>query len=180
VVMTMGSMVTFDARRLVESFVQALGLSGRRGVLVAGWSGLSSLPDTAANLLVIEEADYEWLFARAACVVHHGGVGTVTAVLRAGVPSILLPQIGSQEEFGRMLMREGVAAGVFDTATLTPATLATAFGAAADEAIRNNAGRWRALLERERGVAAAVDLIEDHWRRLGLGASAVASPGRTA
>ena len=48
------------------------------------------------NVLVIDEAPYELLFAHAAAVVHHGGVGTLAAVLRAGKPSIILPQVACQ------------------------------------------------------------------------------------
>jgi UDP:flavonoid glycosyltransferase YjiC (YdhE family) len=179
--MTMGSMVTFDAGRLTQSFVQALRLSGQRGVLVAGWSGLRPLQSTGKSLLVTEEADYESLFARAACVVHHGGVGTVAAVLRAGVPSILLPQIGSQEEFGRMLLRERLATGVFDTETLDPEALATAIQlAAGDEAVRESTRRWQAVVRAERGVASAADLIEEHWHRLDASSPVAVPPGRTA
>jgi UDP:flavonoid glycosyltransferase YjiC (YdhE family) len=181
VVMTMGSMVTFDVERLAQSFAEALRLSGQRGVLVAGWSGLRPLQSADGSLLVTQETHYEWLFARAACVVHHGGVGTVAAVLRAGVPSILLPQIGSQEEFGRMLLRETLATGVFDTATLDPGALAAGIQrAASDEAVRESTRRWQAVVREERGVASAADLIEDHWRSLAVGSVAAVPPGRTA
>jgi UDP:flavonoid glycosyltransferase YjiC (YdhE family) len=175
VVMTMGSMATFDAQRLSENFASALRLARLRGVLVCGWSGLAPA-QAGDDLLVIEEADYEWLFARAGCVIHHGGVGTVTAVLRAGVPSILLPQIGSQEAFGRMLMREGIATGVLETETLEPAALAQAMTQAlSDAAVRGSVQRWRTRVREDAGAVAAADLIEDHWRRLGAG-SAVAAP----
>jgi UDP:flavonoid glycosyltransferase YjiC (YdhE family) len=173
-VMTMGSMATFDAQRLAQTFGKALRLARLRGVLVCGWSGLTPAQD-GDDLLVIDEADYEWLFPRAGCVVHHGGVGTVAAVLRAGVPSILLPQIRSQEAFGHMLVRERIATGVLETDSLDPAALAQAMGQALnDAAVRGSAQRWRALVREDAGVGAAADLIEDHWRRLGAGSPATA------
>lgn len=181
VVMTMGSMATFDIRQLVDCFAEALRLSNRRGALVTGWSGLKATVDNERNLLITEEADYEWLFARAACVVHHGGVGTVAAVLRAGVPSILLPQIGSQEEFGRMLLRERLATGVFDTTTLNPQVLAEAIQRAIDDsAVKDSARRWQGIVRDEGGAGSAADLIEDHWRRLEAGHALPQSRGRPA
>jgi sterol 3beta-glucosyltransferase len=83
VVLTLGSMLSADAEALIERFASALDASRQRGVLVAGWSRPTRAP---ACLCLVQEANYDWLFPRAACVVHHGGVGTLAAVLRAGKP----------------------------------------------------------------------------------------------
>jgi UDP:flavonoid glycosyltransferase YjiC (YdhE family) len=168
VVMTTGSMVNFDARRLAREFSEALRIAGQRGVVVTGWSGLRCDDAADERLLMVEEADYDALFARAACVIHHGGVGTVAAVLRAGVPSILLPQVGSQQQFGRILQREQLCAGVFDTASLVPAALAASIRDAIEyESIRDAARRWQAIVRADRGVQLAGELIEAHWARIG-------------
>ena len=42
------------------------------------------------------EASHQWLFPRCSCVVHHGGLGTTQAALRAGVPSVITPVFGDQ------------------------------------------------------------------------------------
>lgn len=166
VVMTLGSMVNFDADRLARDFGRALAIAGQRGILVSGWASLSS---SAERMLTVAEADYDWLFARAACVIHHGGVGTLAAVLRAGKPSVVLPQILSQAQFGNMLLRDNLAAGMFDASRIEPGELAAAIQrAVSDEEMITTALRWQAAVLAEGGVRAAVDLIEQHAQHLAL------------
>jgi sterol 3beta-glucosyltransferase len=113
----------------------------------------------------VDEVPYDWLFPRAACVIHHGGCGTLSAVLRAGQPSILLPQIPPQELFGGMLERAGLAAGTLDVDALGPAALAGAIRrAVTDEGVRENCRAWQPLFAAERGVQLAADLIEAHGK----------------
>src|SRR5689334_713104 len=118
VVMTMGSMLSFAAERLLDVFKEALRICGRRAVVVSGWAGMSSAPDE--HVFTVTQADYDWLFPQAACIVHHGGSGTVGAALRAGRPSVLLPQISAQEVYGEALVREHLASASLDVDTLTP------------------------------------------------------------
>lgn len=166
VVVTMGSMVMVDERRLVPVIVDALGRARQRAVIVAGWSDLASWP-ADDRLHVVAETPYAWLFSRAACVIHHGGTGTVAAVLRAGTPSILLPQLTAQERFGRILARAGVATGVFDVDTLRADTLADAITTAVTNTeIHAAARRWQTVVGRDPGVDGAVDAIEAHAAEL--------------
>ncbi|AYF76267.1 glycosyltransferase [Nocardia yunnanensis] len=64
---------------------------GRRSILLRGWSGLT-VPEDAPDCLTIGDVDHQALFPRVAAVVHHGGAGTTTAVARAGVPQVVVPQ----------------------------------------------------------------------------------------
>jgi UDP:flavonoid glycosyltransferase YjiC (YdhE family) len=171
VVVTMGSMVMFGARRLVQTVTTALQQAGQRGVIVSGWSGIASTDSTAGAVYCAEEVPYDWLFPQASCVIHHGGCGTVAAVLRAGVPSIVLPQITCQEIFGRALERAHLATGIFDAHTLEPTALAGAIQQAlSDETVRQSARRWQQTVAEDRGVKAAADWITDHARACGAGA----------
>jgi UDP:flavonoid glycosyltransferase YjiC (YdhE family) len=165
VVMTMGSMVTLSLETLLGSLAEALRLCRRRGVVVGGWAGAPAAADE--SVMTVQEADYEWLFPRAACVIHHGGSGTVGAALRAGRPSVLLPQIPAQEAFGRLLMRAGLASASLETHDLAPRELAAAIErAATDPVLNENARRWRDVVCAEGGVTAAADLIEQHWSQI--------------
>jgi sterol 3beta-glucosyltransferase len=67
-----GSMAGRDPARLTATVLEALRLSGRRGLLASGWGGMvaQALSD---DVLAIEEAPHEWLFPQVAAVVHHGG-----------------------------------------------------------------------------------------------------------
>jgi len=170
VVVTMGSMVMFDVEAWARTFLDAVRLSGQRGIIVGGWSSIPRVAASEAAMCCVREIPYDWLFPKAACVIHHGGVGTLAAVLRAGRPSILFPQITAQEHFARMLTREHLTAGVFDTRGLQPDRLAAAIHkAVSDEQCRESARRWQGVVEHERGVEAAADLIAAHWERVGSG-----------
>ena len=167
VVLTMGSMVMFDPQRLADCFYKALELCDLRGVIVGGWSDQRYGIHHSSRVMAVKEADYAWLFEHAACVVHHGGVGTVASVLRAGVPSVLLPQIPSQERWGAILERESLSVGVLDTVSLAPGQLASALRRAIqDVSIRQSLVRWKVRLEQDKGISLAGELIEAHWAKL--------------
>jgi hypothetical protein len=163
VVLTLGSMVMFDGVKLVQTFAEALRRVGKRGLILTGWSGIPSANDSSGIVYCAEEVPYDWLFPRACCVIHHGGCGTVAAALQAGKPSVLLPQITSQEHFGSMLVREKLATAVLDTSNLVPDELALAVeNAITDDQVQRQARVWRETVAQERGVALAADLIESH------------------
>ena len=165
VVVTMGSMVMFDAERLAQTVTQGLEQAGQRGLIVGGWSGIAPTGATAGPVYCAEDVPYDWLFPQASCVVHHGGCGTLAAVLRAGIPSVVLPQIICQETYGRMLKRANLATGIFDIRTVEPVALAEAIQrAVTDETIRQSARRWQQAVAEDRGVTAAAEWIADHAR----------------
>jgi len=169
VVITMGSMVMFDADRLARLAAEALHLAGVRGVLVRGWSEVALGPSAAGPLYCVAEVPYGWLFPRASCIIHHGGCGTIAAVLQAGKVSIVLPQITAQELFARLLAREHLATAILDVATLTPAALAVAITRSLhDQEARQSARKWQRISSGERGVQAAADLIGAHACEVGL------------
>jgi UDP:flavonoid glycosyltransferase YjiC (YdhE family) len=163
IVFTLGSMAFADPQSISKCIVNALELSGRRGILVRGWA-LGEIDEHASpNVLVVDEAPYEPLFAHAAAVAHHGGVGTLAAVLRAGKPSIILPQIACQRVFGEILRHERLAAGAIVPSSLTPEALANCIAATTtDAALAVSALKWRERLLAEDGAARAAEWIETH------------------
>ncbi|MEV7008550.1 glycosyltransferase [Streptosporangium sp. NPDC051022] len=151
-----GSSVSGDPEALTATVLEAVRLAGRRAVLATGWGALR--PGTERDgVLVIEEVPHDWLLPRVAVAVHHGGIGTVAAALRAGVPQVVRPFMGDQPFWADRLHRLGVAPAPV-TGRLTAERLAAAIGDAeksAPAAARALAGRVSA----EDGVAAAVARI---------------------
>ncbi|NRQ36952.1 glycosyltransferase family 1 protein [Nonomuraea sp. NN258] len=157
-----GSMVTGDPEALAATVLEAVRRCGRRAVLATGWGGLRSAA-RAADVLMIEEAPHDWLFPRVAAVVHHGGIGTVAAALRAGVPQVVRPFLGDQPFWAARLHRLGIAPAPLAGRRFTADALATAI----TEAIAS-APAARTLGERvagEDGIAAAIAGIERLARR---------------
>jgi UDP:flavonoid glycosyltransferase YjiC (YdhE family) len=95
-----------------------------------------------------------------AAVVHHGGVGTTAAGLRAGVPSILVPFFADQPFWAGRVRALGVGPDAIPRRELTAGRLAQALHTAvADEALRRRAAEVGALIRAEDGVGRAVALI---------------------
>ncbi len=152
-----GSSSTGDPELLTAAVLEGARLAGRRAVLATGWGALR--PGAVADdVLVIEEAPHDWLLPRVAVAVHHGGVGTVAAALRAGVPQVVRPLLGDQPFWADRLHHLGVAPEPL-RGRLTAARLAAALENAAELAptARMLAGHVGA----EDGVAAAVARIAD-------------------
>lgn len=102
-----GSMPTGDPAGVVTSFVTALRRAGRRGIVSSGWADLAAAP-LPGDVLAVETVPHDWLFARCAAVVHHGGAGTTAAALRAGTPQVVVPHIADQPYWGRRVAELGV------------------------------------------------------------------------
>jgi UDP:flavonoid glycosyltransferase YjiC (YdhE family) len=97
VVVTLGSHAPYDNFGFhVNSAVAALTLNQRVVLLGRGTSthrdAICAInPLWAESVRAYEYVPYELVFPRAAAVVHHGGVGTIAACLRAGTPMLLVP-----------------------------------------------------------------------------------------
>lgn len=157
VVVGFGSMRSGDPGRLTRDVVAGLRRAGRRGIVVGGWAGLGSGAAAAPgdDVLVVGEAPFEALLPRASALVHHGGVGTVGAAMRAGIPQAIHPFFGDQPFWAARLERLGVAPPPLRE--LTPASLAGAMARVDDLAPAARDLRDRAA--GEDGVRAAVARI---------------------
>jgi UDP:flavonoid glycosyltransferase YjiC (YdhE family) len=154
VVITFGSMAGISASEL--DLAVGLLLDGGRRVVVQAPCGLAS-----PNLVEIGPVDHRALFRRAAVVVHHGGAGTTHAACAAGVPSVVVPQVGDQRYWAGRLRRLGVAPEPVNAGTDSGRRVAeAALAVAADPARHVAAGALADRLAAEDGVAASVTLLE--------------------
>ena len=83
-----GSMSSRNPEATANLILDALARTGQRGIIHAGWGGLQKT-DLPGSVLMVDGVPFSWLFPRVAAVVHHGGAGTTSAGLRAGVPSVV-------------------------------------------------------------------------------------------
>ncbi|MEU4363871.1 glycosyltransferase [Promicromonospora sp. NPDC023987] len=150
-----GSMLAKDPESFTRAVLDGLHASGRRAVLATGWGALrpSRVPE---SVHVLDQAPHGLLLPRTAVAVHHGGVGTVAAAVRAGVPQVVRPFLGDQPFWARRVHELGIAAAPL-TGRLTAGRLAAAID---DAASRGDAAReLAAQVGEEDGVAAAVARI---------------------
>lgn len=153
-----GSMHLHAAPELGRMAVDALRAQGRRVLLARGWAELGSLDD-AGDCFVTGDVNQQALFPRVAAVVHHGGAGTTTAASRAGVPQVVVPQIGDQPQFAARVAELGIGVG-HDGSTPTYESLAGALRVALEPEVAVRAKEIAGRIRTDGTVVAAKMLLE--------------------
>ncbi len=170
---SMGSRNPEEAGRIA---LGALARAGQRGVIAAGWGGLS-VDDLPETVHAVGELPHSWLFPRMAAVVHHGGAGTTAAGVRAGVPSIIVPFMGDQPFWGQRVVDLGVGPAPIPRKQLTAERLGDAITqATADAGTRQRAAELGRQIRAENGVERAVHLIKQFDHRFPNGDSSSSCP----
>lgn len=161
-----GSMSNRKPEEVTDVVLAALKKSGQRGLLFSGWGGVSA-SDMPDDVLLMERAPHDWIFPRMAGVVHHGGVGTTAAGLRAGVPTLVVPFFGDQFYWGKKVHQLGVGPEPLPRKKLSVDRLAIALQQLAeDQSIRQRAAELGKRIREEDGTGTAVNHIN---RYLGVG-----------
>jgi sterol 3beta-glucosyltransferase len=153
-----GSMVLGDPAERSRAIVEAARARGLRVLLATGLGGLSGGGLAGDDVLPVQSVDHTTVLPRAVAAIHHGGAGTVHAVARAGVPSIVVPFFADQPFWGAQLHRIGVAPAPIPVGRLTAARV----GAALDAVDRYAAAATDIGLRMrdDDGATTALDLIE--------------------
>lgn len=118
-----GSMISRSPEYMVEFCAHTVYHSGERAIVLGGEAKMSQellastsvdpkiLEYARSNILFVESAPHEWLFPKVAATVHHGGAGSVSAALKAGVPTIVTPVFADQFDHSHMVNDLGVGVG---------------------------------------------------------------------
>jgi len=141
--------------------MEALKRSGQRGILAAGWSGITKSAGNPEDVFFIDAAPHSWLFPRMAAVVHHGGAGTTAAGLRAGVPSVIIPFSNDQFAWGRRVFELGVGPNPIPRKKLTVDNLTKAIQSSLSPEIRSKAAELGLQIRSENGVETAAKIIKN-------------------
>lgn len=158
VVFTSGS-VASNQEDFFRAAVQACQIVKRPGILVTPHENEVPQPLPRGITHVISEP-FARLFARAALVVHHGGVGTIALALAAGVPQIVRPIMGEQFDLGNRTRRLGVGR-MLTREKITARELAKAIDSTLrSRRISERCRYWQSRIDRQSGALQAAEIVE--------------------
>lgn len=163
VCVSFGSMVNRGAESIDRIVRESLKQTGQRGVILSGWGRVNQ--PSSRDLLYLDAAPHDWLFPRCSMVIHHGGAGTTSAGLRAGIPNIVVPFTADQPFWGRRVHAVGAGPKPVPVNRLTIDGLSQAIVEAEAEVVRKRAQTLGQVIRSEDGVRRAVSLIESHFEK---------------
>lgn len=127
-----GSIIVQDPQEVSRIIVDAVLKANVRAIISKGWSARlkeseseesktlgaaerilneksdASLSEHPGVIYKVDSVPHDWLFPQLRGVVHHGGAGTTSAGLRAGVPTVVKPFFGDQYFWGDRLEEMGM------------------------------------------------------------------------
>lgn len=157
-----GSMVNRDAEKIDRIVRESLIQTNQRGIILSGW-GMVNHP-ASKEFLYLDAVPHDWLLPRCSMIIHHGGAGTTSAGLRAGIPNIVVPFTADQPFWGRRVHAVGAGPKPILVKNLSVERLTQAIAEAGERSVRERAQALGAQIRGEGGVGRAVELIESHIR----------------
>ena len=155
-----------DLKELIKSVTEKL---QTRVILVKGW-GLTDTKDleNIDSIKVISTAPYDKLFPLVKAIVHHGGIGTMAACLKAGKPVMTCPVLypmGDQFFWGAIAFNKGVGLKPIPLKKMTQDNfLSNVKALLTNEELYINARQLSEKLATEDGIKNAIEIIEKNCR----------------
>ena len=147
-------------RAYFEAAVEACRILGIRGVLL-GAGGEQIPPDLPAGICHADYAPFSEVFPTAACVVHHGGLGTSAQAMKAGVPQLVMPLAYDQADNAVRMRRLGVAGILYPKGFSGKRVAKRLKQLLNDDATRRAAKRLSERFRGMDGVARACERVEE-------------------
>ena len=159
VVFTLGSSAVWVARDFFAESIEAAKRLGRRAVLLVGdqRNRPATLPE---GMIAADYAPYQALLPRCAAMVHHGGVGTTSQGLLAGVPTLIVPFAFDQSDNAEHARRLGTSRTLYRNNYRAPRVFKELRELVTRPEYAQNAAAVSSQLKQENGPARAADLIE--------------------
>jgi rhamnosyltransferase subunit B len=159
IVFTLGSSAVWVARDFFDESIQAARRLGRRAVLLIGDE--RNLPRALPEgVIALDYVPYQSLLPRACAVVHHGGVGTTSQALLAGVPTLIVPFAFDQSDNAEHARKLGASRTLYRSKYLAPRVANELEQLLHRPNYARRAEEVSRRLKQENGPARAADLIE--------------------
>jgi len=137
---------------------EALHLANAQAVLTLPAKWHSNVKSN--NIFPIEYISHDWLYKRVKVAIHHGGAGTTSASLHAGIPTVALPLAIDQFFWGERIQKLGVGLSI-PQRKLNAENLAQGIiEALNNSAMQSKAKSIREKLNKEDGVQTATKELQ--------------------
>jgi sterol 3beta-glucosyltransferase len=103
-----GSMKKGNPEKIASEIIKGCKALNMQVIISSGWGGLSVGPQfkNDPEVLFLDSVSHSNLFPLVKVILHHGGIGTTHAALRAGTPSVIVPFIVDQPWWAHKLNKQ--------------------------------------------------------------------------
>ncbi|KAM3359685.1 sterol 3-beta-glucosyltransferase UGT80A2 [Capsicum galapagoense] len=171
-----GSLPVQEPEKMTKIIVQALEMTGQRGIINKGWGGLGNLKEPKDFVYLLDNCPHDWLFLQCAAVVHHGGAGTTATGLKTACPTTVVPFFGDQTFWGERVHARGVGPAPIPVDEFSLEKLVAAIRFMLDPKVKERAVELAKAMEHEDGVTGAVKAFYKHFTRESLEPKPEVSP----
>jgi UDP:flavonoid glycosyltransferase YjiC (YdhE family) len=159
VIFTLGSSAVWVARDFFAESIDAAKRLGRRAVLLIGDE--RNLPRLLPEgIIAVDYVPYQSILPRASAVVHHGGVGTTSQGLLAGVPTLIVPFAFDQSDNAEHAYKLGTSRTLYRDNYRAPRVAEELHQLLHQPTYARRAIEVSRKLKQENGPGRAADLIE--------------------
>lgn len=153
-----GSNAVGDAAKVIAIVERILQETNYRVLFCTGWAVYNNIPQHE-RLFVAKYVNHEQVFPRCRVGVFHGGAGTFAAMLRNGLPVVIVSFYTDQPTWGKIAVKKQLGAHV-PYKQLSFERLKTAIATADNETIRTNVKRMGEAIVAENGLENVLHEIE--------------------
>ncbi|XP_038979477.1 sterol 3-beta-glucosyltransferase UGT80A2-like isoform X2 [Phoenix dactylifera] len=157
-----GSLPVQEPEKMTKTIVEALEITGQRGIINKGWGGLGNWAEPKEFVYLLDNVPHDWLFLQCKAVVHHGGAGTTAAGLKAACPTTIVPFFGDQLFWGERVHARGLGPPPIPVDEFTLPRLVDAIKFMMDPKVKERAVELSKAMESEDGVTGAVKAFFKH------------------
>ncbi len=161
VFITIGSMLEFenDKGMINNLLIEVTKRINRKFIFHSDWGHTDKVDDNVYKISGF--ISYPELLEYCDLAIHHGGVGTMHIVTKAGCPSVVIEYLCEQPFNAHVLEKKEISSGSIHRSQLCVESLT----ALIENALKNDQMKEKAveiskLMKKENGVSTAVDLIE--------------------
>jgi len=161
IIVTFSSMPLKKPQLFLKKITSSLSTSGNRGIIITGNSGIKM--SSSENILIKEFLPHDIVFKCAKGILHHGGVGTMAAALRSGIPQVIMPFNVDQPFWAKRLFDLGYSLEPIGESN-TEQEFVSRFIEMNNEVAIQQAEKIAAILKQENANKNAVDHIEQLYK----------------